>query len=59
MQEIVDQTGEDPLTVKEAFAAAVKQELRGLQESLRVQVGPSLSESYDILRYCCVGLKTE
>jgi len=37
VQEIVDQTGEDPVTVREAFAAAVKEELRNIQESMRSQ----------------------
>lgn len=37
VQEIVEQTGEDPLSIKEAFAAAVKAELRGLQASLQAQ----------------------
>jgi hypothetical protein len=29
--------GEDPVTVREAFAAAVKEELRNIQESMRSQ----------------------
>ena len=37
MQEIVDQTGEDPVTIREAFAAAVKDELRNLQDAMREQ----------------------
>ena len=35
--EIVAATGEDPLSVKEAFAAAVKEELKNLQGSMKEQ----------------------
>ena len=37
VQEIVEQTGEDPVTIREAFAAAVKDELRNLQDAMREQ----------------------